>query len=83
MDLSTPAINKTLFIFCGIAFAAPCLFFLYYTARLLYLNLTMEDAAAHRAGGMLIGAIAFPLAAVFFGLVSWFFFKRARTRKTQ
>lgn len=83
MDSSTPAINKTLFIFCGLAFAAPCLFFLYYTARLLYLNLTMEDAAAHRTGGMLIGAIAFPLAAAFFGMVSWFFFKKSRTRQMQ
>jgi Na+/phosphate symporter len=83
MDSSTPAINKTLFILCGVAFAAPCLFFLYYSARLLFVNLTMEDAAAHRTGGMLIGAIAFPLAAAFFGLVSWFFFKRSRTRQMQ
>jgi len=77
MDTSTPAINKILFIFCGVAFAVPCLFFTYYTARLLYINLTMEDAAAHRTGGMLIGAIAFPLAAIIFGLISWFCFKRA------
>ena len=77
MDTSTPAKNKIFFIFCGVAFAVPCLFFTYYTARLLYLNLTMEDAAAHRTGGMLIGAIAFPLAAIIFGLISWFCFKRA------
>lgn len=76
MDTATPAINKILFISCGVAFAAPCLFFTYYTVRLLYLNLTMEDAAAHRTGGMLIGAIAFPLAAIVFGLISWFCFKK-------
>lgn len=80
MDSSTPAINKILFIFCGVAFAAPCLFFLYYTARLLYINLTMEDAAAHRTGGMLIGAVAFPLAAITFGVISWFCFKRSRSK---
>ena len=79
MDTFTPAINKILFIFGGVAFAVPCLFFTYYTARLLYINLTMDDAAAHRTGGMLIGAIAFPLAAIVFGLISWFCFKRARS----
>lgn len=83
MDSSTPAINKTLFIFCGVAFAAPCLFFLYYTARLLYLNLTMEDAAAHRTGGMLIGAIAFPLAAIFFGVISFYCINKARKGQRQ
>ncbi|MEO6052043.1 MAG: hypothetical protein ABIP78_12040 [Pyrinomonadaceae bacterium] len=41
------------------------------------MNLTMEDAAAHRTGGMLIGAIAFPLAAIIFGGTSWFFINRA------
>ena len=77
MDTSTPAINKILLIFCGVAFAVPCLFFTYYTARLLYINLTMDDAAAHHTGGMLIGAIAFPLAAIVLGLISWFCFKKA------
>jgi len=67
-----------LFAFCGLAFAAPSLFFAFYTARLIYLNLTMENAAAYRTGGMLIGAIAFPLATIIFGLVSWFFFRRAK-----
>lgn len=81
MDTSTPIINKILFIACGVAFAVPSIFFSYYTVRLVYLNLTMEDAAAHRTGGMLIGAIAFPLAAIFFGVISWFFIKRARRMK--
>jgi len=76
MDTSTPTINRILFIVCGFAFAAPSLFFAFYTVRLIYMNLTMEDAAAHRTGGMLIGAIAFPLAAIIFGLISWLFFRR-------
>ena len=78
MDTSTPTINRVLFGFCGVAFAAPTIFFAYYTVRLIYLNLTMEDAAAHRTGGMLIGAIAFPLAAIIFGFISWLFLNKAR-----
>ena len=76
MENTTPTINKVLFTVCGVAFALPSLFFTYYTVRLIYLNLTMENAAAYRTGGMLIGAIAFPLAAIIFGILSWFFFKR-------
>ena len=78
MDTSTPTITRILFVVCGIAFAVPSLFFAYYTVLLIYKNLTMEDAAAHRTGGMLIGAIAFPLAAIIFGLISWFCFRKAR-----
>jgi hypothetical protein len=76
MDTSTPTTNRMLFLFCGVAFAAPSLFFAFYTIRLLYINLTMEDAAAHRTGGMLIGAIAFPLAALMFGLISRYFIRK-------
>lgn len=81
MDTTTPAINKVLFIFCGVAFTVPSLFFAYYTVLLIYKNLTMttEDAAAHRTGGMLIGAIAFPVAAIVCGLISWFCFRKARS----
>ncbi|MBP6003344.1 MAG: hypothetical protein KA746_07915 [Pyrinomonadaceae bacterium] len=78
MDTSTPTKNKVLFIACGVAFAAPSIFFTYYTVRLIYLNLTMENAAAYRSTGMLIGAIAFPLAAIVFGLISWYFINKAR-----
>jgi len=76
METTTPKINRVLFAVCGVAFALPSLFFTYYTVRLIYLNFTMADAAAHRTGGMLIGAIAFPLAAIIFGILSWLFFKR-------
>ena len=41
----------------GVVFAPLSLFFTYYTVRLLYLNLMMEDAASHRTGGMLIGSL--------------------------
>lgn len=72
--------NKIVFAICGCMFAAPSIFFAYYTVRLIYINLTMsaEDAAVHRTGGMLIGAIAFPLAAIIFGFISWFFINKAR-----
>ncbi len=67
--------KRLILMIVGVIFAPLSLFFTYYTVRLIYLNLTMEDAAAHRNGGMLIGAIAFPLAAIIFGLISWFSFR--------
>jgi hypothetical protein len=75
--------NKTssiLFSLAGIAFAVPSLFFAFYTVLLIYKNVTAsaEDAAAHRTGGMLIGAMAFPLAAIIFGSISWFCINKAR-----
>jgi len=83
MDRSTSTLNKILFVVCGVAFAAPCLFFAWYTVRLIYVNLTMsaEDAAAHRTGGMLIGAIAFPLLSIICGVISGLFTKRGFNKK--
>ena len=78
MENLTPTITRILFFVCGVAFAVPSLFFAYYTVRLIYMNLTMENAAAYRSTGMLIGAIAFPLAAIIFGLISWYFINKAR-----
>ena len=46
METKAPAIKRIIFAACGVALAAPSLFFAYYTARLIYLNMTMEDAAA-------------------------------------
>ena len=69
---------RTVYLIRGIVFAPLCLFFAWYTARLIYVNITMEDAAAHRTGGMLIGAVAFPLATLIFGAISWFCWKRSR-----
>lgn len=62
----------------GMLFALASLFFVYYTARLIYINLTIAEVVEHRSGGMLIGAIAFPLAAIIFGFISWFCFKKAK-----
>ena len=70
--------TRTFLIIIGLIFAASCLFFVYYTIRLVYVNLTMsaDEAAVHRTGGMLIGAVAFPAAAIVFGAISWFCFNR-------
>lgn len=78
MDTPTPTIKKSLFTLCGITFAIPSLFFAYYTLLLIYkyASASADDAAAHRSGGMLIGAVAFPLAAVIFEAISWFCFKK-------
>jgi hypothetical protein len=74
--------TKTIYMIVGLLFAAPSVFFIYYTVRLIYVNLAMspDEAAAHRTGGMLIGAIAFPLAAIIFGAISWFCFRRGLRR---
>ena len=72
--------KNIIFLLTGLIFIPPCLFFTYYTARLVYLNLTMEDAAVHRTGGMLIGFVAFPLAAILFGVISWYCIKRSRAK---
>ena len=76
MDTSTQTTNRILFLTCAVAFAVPSLFFAFYTVRLIYVNLTMENAAAYRSVGMLIGSIAFPSAALICGLMTWFFIKR-------
>ena len=75
MYIATP--DKIVFAICGFMFAVPSVFFAYYTVRLIYINLTIADAAAHRSVGMLIGAIAFPLASIIFGFISWYFIKKA------
>ncbi len=75
MYTATP--DKIVFAVCGFMFAVPSVFFAYYTVRLIYINLTLEDAAAHRTGGMLIGVIAFPLASIIFGFISWYFINKA------
>ncbi len=78
MYSATP--NKIVYAICGFIFAAPAMFFTYYTVRLIYVNIAASaaEAAAHRTGGMLIGAIVFPVIAFVCGAISWFFFRRAR-----
>lgn len=72
----TSTTTRILHIFCGAVFALPALFFTYYTVRLIWINLTLDNAADSRSAGMLIGAIVFPIAAIVSGLISWFFIKR-------
>ncbi len=73
---------KTILLYLGGTISAlASLFFTYYTARLIYVNLTAADVAARRSSGMLIGAIAFPLAAIIFGLIAWFCFKKTGISK--
>ena len=52
-------------------------FFAYYTLRLIYINLAGE-VGNRRNYGMYIGAVAFPLATVFF---SWIGLKCLRIRR--
>jgi hypothetical protein len=80
MNTTTPTINRILLALCGAAFAVPAIFFAYYTLRLIYINVMVsaEEAAAHRTGGMLIGAVVFPIASLAFALLSWFCFRNVR-----
>lgn len=73
---------KTIFfLIFGTAMALASLFFAYYSVRLLYVNLFFEDAAAHRSTGMYIGIVAFPVATIVFGILSWLSFKFMRKTK--
>jgi hypothetical protein len=54
----------------GFVLAGLCVFFAYYTLRLVYINLTVPGVATHRQAGMYIGFIAFPVAAAVFGWLS-------------
>jgi hypothetical protein len=64
-------VSGILFGLVSIPLAAACLFFTYYTVRLVYINLTFQSAAQHRQAGMYIGAVVFPLAALAFGYLSF------------
>lgn len=64
-----------LFRLLSFVLATPCAFFTYYTARLVYINLTVT---AHRHYGMYIGAFAFPLAAAIFAALSFRCFRAAQ-----
>ena len=79
MYRTTPTIEKILFIISGIPFAFGSVLFAYYTVWLIHLNMTIEGAASYRTGVMLIAAVGFPLAAIIFGFISWFFIKKARS----
>jgi|GEM_PF-1713175 len=69
-------VNYVFAALCGL-FSA---FFVFYTIRLLYVT---KGLTAVRAGaqGTYIGAAAFPVLAVFFGLCSWRLMKSVRANK--
>lgn len=81
MSDSARQIKFILLVAVGILLAFASLFFCYYTVRLLYINLTAPDAAAHRSAGMYIGAIAFPVATFIFGILSLLSFRTAKRLK--
>ena len=64
-------LRAILFALMSILFAAGCAFFTYYTVRLAYVNLTVENISRHRQLGMYIGAVTFPVAALAFGYLSF------------
>lgn len=74
-------IKLVLIIAIGILLALASVFFCYYTVRLLYINLTVTDIAAHRSGGMFIGELAFPAATFVFGILSLLAFRTANRLK--
>ncbi|MEP6902661.1 MAG: hypothetical protein ABJA66_12970 [Actinomycetota bacterium] len=71
-------IKTIIFLLLGLMSALASIFFFYYTVRLIYVNLAIAETVAHRSGGMLIGAVVFPVAIIVFGILSWLCFKRAR-----
>lgn len=62
--------SKTISLICGIALALVSIFFIFYTARLLYVT---RGLTAIRAGGhgAYVGAALFPLLALLFGWAAW------------
>ena len=62
--------KRVLFGAAGALCAAFSAFFVYYTVRLLYINLAVPGVAAHRQTGMYIGAAVFPVAAAGFGWIA-------------
>jgi hypothetical protein len=62
--------NKTISVVFGVVLALLSVFFLFYTARLLYVT---RGLAAIRTGGQgaYVGAVVFPLLAILFGWSAW------------
>ncbi|HEX3557980.1 MAG TPA: hypothetical protein VHU19_02175 [Pyrinomonadaceae bacterium] len=73
---SRPA-RSAVFGLGGLLLALLCAFFVFYTARLLYVT---RGLSATRAGGQgaYVGAVAFPLLAVIFGWGAWRCMRAAR-----
>lgn len=66
----TGAMKRAFFRLIAVLFALASLFFAWYTARLIWVNLFVSGAAQHRQTGMYIGAVVFPIATLAFGYLS-------------
>jgi hypothetical protein len=66
--------SKIIRVVFGLILALLSVFFIFYTARLLYVT---HGLTAIRAGGQgaYVGAIVFPLLAIVFGWVAWRFLR--------
>jgi hypothetical protein len=64
-------LRAILFGLAAIVLAAGCAFFTYYTVRLAYVNLTVQNISRQRQPGMYIGAVAFPVASSALGYLSF------------
>lgn len=62
----------------AVAFGFASAFFCYYSVRLAYLNVAGLVPADRRTSGMLIGAVAFPVAAILFGWLALRLYPRSR-----
>lgn len=67
---------RRLVLFLGILFAGLAAFFVFYTARLLYVTNGLRSLRAGGSGAW-VGAVVFPLMALGTGWVSWRCFGRA------
>jgi hypothetical protein len=65
----------------AVVLALPALFFGYYTARLIYINIAIAAVAEHRQSGMYIGFIAFPAAVAVFSWLSLTCWRRSLKRQ--
>ena len=71
--------TKFVLTFLSVCSGAACLFFAWYTVRLIWVNVAVAETASHRQTGMYIGAVAFPVAVLVFGYICRACWKRART----
>jgi hypothetical protein len=77
MNDKTGQLKKFLLAVTGTGMVLPCMFFAYYTIRLIYINLTADSTGPRPGAGMYIGFVVFPVAAIVFGVLSWLCFRTA------
>ena len=61
--------KRSLLLLVSLVSGALCMFFGWYTVRLLWINLAVAGIAQRRQTGMYIGAVAFPVAMFLFGYI--------------